>query len=120
MNKAIKASKIHWASLTIHKYFGNYARELYKILENYEVGKHDLNSCMSFSTIYFGQRIQETELSKIEDGTYFIYEAYKILLTIDIEDEEIAQSIIQDIDEMYRQELKNLTKFHEEDVLGIK
>jgi hypothetical protein len=120
MNKAIKASRIHWASLTLHKYFGDYTHEVYKVLENFEVGEHNLNPCMAFSTIYFGQRIQETELSKIEDGSYFIYEAYKILLTIDIEDEEIVQSITQQVDEEYRQELKCLIKFHREDILGIK
>jgi len=116
MLKSIKASKIQWASSVIYQYFGIYALNVYKVLENYDTQPLQINSVMAFSTIYFGQRIREKELSKIEDGVSSIYEAYKILLTIDIEDEEKISVINRDIDEMCRQELKCMVKFHKEDI----
>ena len=116
MLKSIKASKIQWANSIIYHYFGIYALHVYTALENYDTEPNQISSLMAFSTIYFGQKIREKDLSQIEDGAYYIYEVYKILLTIDLEDEEKINAINEDLDLRLKKELAYLVKFHKEDI----
>ncbi len=121
MRSAINESRLMAANLTLNKYFGSHIWQVYPVLEECEKTKEysRLRSLSAFATFYFGQRIHEKNASVLEDDVYFVFEAYKTILTMDKEADEI-EAINAAIDGYHVSEAECMLRFHKEDILKIK
>lgn len=121
MRSAINESRLIAATLILNKYFGRYIWQVYPVLEEFEKTKEYplLSSLSAFTTFYFGQQIHEKSASVLEDDVYSLFEAYKSILTMDKEADEI-EAINKAIDDCTKLEVEHMLNFHKEDILKIK
>ncbi|WP_414588976.1 hypothetical protein [Scytonema sp. PCC 10023] len=117
----IEEFKMIAATLILKDYFGNYLLQVYEVFEDCEKSNDysKLGSLSAFSTFYLGQRIREKDEAKLSDDVYYVFEAYRVILTMDKTAEEKTR-INADIDRAREQETKFMMKFYREDILKDK
>ena len=118
MRDAINESRLIAATLTLKEYFGNMIWHVYPVLKECDETKKYflLGTLSAFATFYLGQVICVEDQDTLVDDVYFLFEAYKTLLTIDKEPDEI-EMITAAIDKCGEREIQCMLSFYRKDIL---
>uniref|UniRef100_A0A0C1MVL9 Uncharacterized protein n=1 Tax=Tolypothrix bouteillei VB521301 TaxID=1479485 RepID=A0A0C1MVL9_9CYAN len=117
----IEQSRIIAATLILKDYFGDYLLQVYETFEECEKTNDysKLGSLSALTTFYFGQEIREKDESKLSDAIYYVFEAYRVILTMQKTSEE-KDRINAAIKEVRIREQAFMMRFYKEDIEKIK
>ncbi len=117
MRNAIDESRLIAATLTLKEYFGEMIWHVYPVLKECDETKKYflLGTLSAFAKFYLGQVVCVENQNTLVDDVYFLFEAYKTLLTIDKEPNEI-EMITAAIDKYRERETESLLSFYRRDI----